>query len=173
MHLIRDFCTLQSYLLSRYQWPLLKATKALLLQAMPQEEDYGCPICLSLLEKPMTFQSCRHRFCGRCTEKLFASHLGGVINNSSSLSITSADHGLPCPICRDSVEKEDVVLDQSLANFLKAYFPPCLPWWKKLLKLGKRVLQAILKALSASTMYYPDYADEDDIHRHAVLMVMY
>ncbi|KAI8063881.1 hypothetical protein BC940DRAFT_306603 [Gongronella butleri] len=136
---------------------------------MPQEEDYGCPICLSLLHEPMLFHPCQHRFCGKCTDALFVR--AGV---SSQFSVSSDGLSLPCPVCRTAVEKSQVAPDQALANWLALYFPLCTPWWKKLYKKCKKMLVFLLNLCCVSPMYFPDapYDTDDHIHAHAYFIVM-
>ena len=77
-----------------------------LFNAIPQLDDYICPICASITYRPIRL-SCSHVFCIRC------------------LVVLQRQKKSKCPICRAEVVllADSTNIDESLLQFLKMYFP--------------------------------------------------
>ena len=77
-----------------------------ILSAVPQLNDYLCPICCSIAYRPVRLQ-CEHVFCIRC------------------LIVMQREGKDKCPLCRAGVvmQADSINLDSALAAFLKKYFP--------------------------------------------------
>lgn len=65
----------------------------LLTGAPPSPEKYLCPICLDLIEEPVTLRACCHRFCFGCLAAAASAGPGG--GDPDALS--------RCPSCRTSI----------------------------------------------------------------------
>ena len=77
-----------------------------ILAAVPQLNDYLCPICFSIAYRPVRLK-CGHVFCIRC------------------LIVMQRERKDKCPLCRTGVvmQADSMNLDPALAEFLKKYFP--------------------------------------------------
>ena len=77
-----------------------------ILSAVPQLNDYLCPICFSIAYRPVRLQ-CGHVFCIRC------------------LIVMQRERKDKCPLCRTEVvmQANSINLDPALTEFLKKYFP--------------------------------------------------
>src|SRR6266480_482753 len=77
-----------------------------ILAAVPQLNDYLCPICFSIAYRPVRLK-CSHVFCIRC------------------LIVMQRERKDKCPLCRTGVvmQADSMNLDPALAEFLKKYFP--------------------------------------------------
>ncbi|OLL24683.1 putative RING finger protein, partial [Neolecta irregularis DAH-3] len=77
-----------------------------LLSVVPQLDDYTCPICASIVMKPIRL-GCGHTFCVRCLVKLQRAQKD------------------KCPLCRREVvmSADSRNINKSLLNFLNSYFP--------------------------------------------------
>ena len=77
-----------------------------ILSAVPQLDDYLCPICFNISFKPVRL-TCGHVFCIRCL---------------ITMQRAQENH---CPLCRGDVvmSADSTNLDPALINFLKTYFP--------------------------------------------------
>ncbi|KAJ1957137.1 hypothetical protein GGI12_005108 [Dipsacomyces acuminosporus] len=110
----------RTHLVAKTQFPQFVAidatslTKALiytihtnLVGIVPQLDDYLCPMCLSIVWRPLRLE-CSHIFCSRCVVK------------ASRRSMFN------CPVCRakGAIYRAGVNnIDNALLNFLKLYFP--------------------------------------------------
>ncbi|KAJ1920145.1 hypothetical protein H4219_001518 [Mycoemilia scoparia] len=86
---------------------LMYAIMSNLITVVPQVDDHSCPMCLGLYWRPVRLQ-CNHIFCSRCLIKASRRKL------------------FDCPVCRSkkSVYNAGIDnIDNSLAKFLKLYFP--------------------------------------------------
>lgn len=89
-------------------------------ESYPSLDDFRCPICLNCLCKPITIVGCKHKFCEHCIKE-YQLH-ADIYHLFPQMPM---DHR-SCPLCRAeyNLENEDeCVLDESLENFLKLYFP--------------------------------------------------
>jgi Lon protease-like protein len=79
-------------------------TSALALTQLPLSvEDYGCPVCQSILVMPVTLP-CKHTFCKPCLTRL-------------------QDHEPRCPMCRASFQvQSDPPLNEGLQQFISQHF---------------------------------------------------
>jgi len=77
-----------------------------LIATVPQLDDYLCPVCMSIAWRPVRLR-CHHVFCIRC------------------LIVMQRDLKNMCPLCRAKVvmDADSDNLDDSMAKFLKKYFP--------------------------------------------------
>ncbi|KAK9452951.1 SPX domain-containing protein [Dipodascopsis uninucleata] len=77
-----------------------------LISLIPQIEDYSCPVCLSIVFKPIRVK-CGHVFCLTCLTKMQR-----MMRSS-------------CPLCREHVilRADTSNIDVGLANHLLFYFP--------------------------------------------------
>jgi len=77
-----------------------------ILSAVPQLNDYLCPICFSVAYRPIRLQ-CGHLFCIRC------------------LIVMQRERKNKCPLCRTEavMQADSLNLDPAMAEFLKKYFP--------------------------------------------------
>ncbi|KAI8089622.1 uncharacterized protein BX664DRAFT_333500 [Halteromyces radiatus] len=150
---VLHFCYYQAYLLDCLDWPSLEKTYKLLCNSLPNDNDYTCPICLCLLNNPMAFDTCHHRFCRSCIDDFFSN---GQPYSKSMYPIRAdqQNDGLHCPVCRASVMKSQVHLDKALNGFIKTYFPVYIPWWKRAAKSSKQILSALCVAWCTSASAY-------------------
>ncbi|ORZ11463.1 hypothetical protein BCR42DRAFT_421170 [Absidia repens] len=91
-HDIELFCQDQYDLLEQNNWSRMEQTLTLLCATLPLENDYLCPICLSILTRPNVLNGCHHRFCQKCLEDFFIYGGAPTIKqaNPSSIPLSSS-----------------------------------------------------------------------------------
>jgi hypothetical protein len=69
--------------------------------------QYTCPICLNLLERPVQIE-CKHTFCSSCLDELLENNPKGQ---------------LKCPMCRKVNNKISYSVNKTVENYIKTNFP--------------------------------------------------